>query len=730
MPPDLPQIKQMKKISFLSTSLFLLGFLAIKTYSELRPFPEDLNFSVMNARKVQILDRHSQPLTVTYQNEWNLHDYLPLHKIPLALQQIFILAEDQHFYQHYGVDWLARFKAMYQNVKARRIVRGASTISEQTVRILHPRPRTFWSRWVETFEVFQLESRFSKAQILEFYLNQIPYAQQRRGILQAAYYYFDRDLETLNLKEMLALAILIRSPSRLDLKKGTFEIRRPMQHLANRLLQAQIISQEDYQEIIKNPLELKNLKLPVQAIHFVNHLYKTVSLPAQKNGRLQTTLDANLQLKMQAILDTALQSFSTKEVENGAVLIVDHQTREILAWVNAGNYEDNQIDAITIPRQPGSALKPFLYATALEKGWTAATLIEDNPLAEAVGTGLHNFRNYSRSFYGWLRLRDALGNSLNTPAVRTAQFVGIENFLNKLHHLGMESLNESADFYGDGLALGNGAITLFELVQAYSTLAQNGTFQSLKMLLNQEHTNSRKIFSPEISHIIGNILSDHEARQLEFGESGLFDFPIQTAIKTGTSNDYHDAWAMGFNYRYTVGVWFGNLSQRPMLNVSGATGPVLVLRSIFAELNRDQNTQPLQMSEKLIKTRICRETGLLEQNDCPSREEWFVENNLPTLQAEPKKTQEIIQLAQPVEGLHLAIDPRIPDELEAFTLRLPADLPVQQVQWIMDNDVIAITEQPYFSWYLTRGEHAVKAKVWLQSKENSIETPVVRFYVH
>lgn len=720
----------MKKLSFLSTVVVLLGFLALKTYSELRSFPEDLNFSVMNARKVQILDRHLQPLTVTYQNEWNLNDYLPLHKIPLALQQIFILAEDQHFYQHHGVDWLARFKAMYQNIKAQRIVRGASTISEQTVRILHPRPRTFWSRWVETFEVFQLENRFSKAQILEFYLNQIPYAQQRRGVLQAAYYYFDRDLDTLNLKEMLALAILIRSPSRLDLKKGTVEIRRPMQQLATRLLKAKIISQEDFDAIIKNPLELKNLTLPVQAVHFVNHLYKKVLLPTQNNGRLQTTLDANLQSKTQAILDTALQSFSSKNVENAAVLIVDHQSREILAWVNAGNFEDNQLDAIITPRQPGSTLKPFLYATALEKGWTAATLIEDNPLAEAVGTGLHNFRNYSRSFYGWLRLRDALGNSLNTPAIRTVQFVGADSFLNKLHELGMESLNESADFYGDGLALGNGAITLFELVQAYSVLAQNGIFQPLKMILNKDHHISKKVFSPEISNIIGNILSDHDARQLEFGESGLFDFPVQTAIKTGTSNDYHDAWAMGFNHRYTVGVWFGNLSQRPMLNVSGATGPVLVLRSLFAELNRDQNTQPLSMSEKLIKTRICRETGLLEQNDCPSREEWFVEGTLPNLNPEQKIIPEIIQLAQPVEGLHLALDPRIPDELEAFTLRLPTHLPVQQVQWIMDNDVIAITEQPYFSWHLTRGEHAVKAKVWLQTKENSIETPVVRFYVH
>ena len=461
-------------------------------------------------------------------------------------------------------------------------------------------------------------------------------------------------------------------------------------------------------------------------------MYKTFPEPPQSNGRLQTTLDANLQLKTQEILNKAIESFSNRSVENGAVLIVDHQTHEILAWVNAGLFNDNHIDAITTPRQAGSTLKPFLYATALEKGWTAATLIEDNALAEAVGTGLHNFRNYSRHFYGWLRLRDALGNSLNTPAIRTIQFVGANAFLEKLRQLGFESLIEDADFYGDGLALGNGAITLFELTQAYAVLAEKGIFKPLQMIFPQQISNPIKqsVFGEEVSSIIANILSDADARQLEFSDSGILDFPIQTAAKTGTSNDYHDAWAMGFNYRYTVGVWFGNLSQRPMINISGAIGPALVLRSVFAELNRNQHTEPLALSPNLIKATICRETGLLAEKDCPSREELFIKETVPVAQKKPQTIPTSIHLIQPVDGLHLALDPRIPNELEAFTFRVSEHLPIRKVQWIVDNEMIATTEQSYYSWHLIKGEHTVKAKIWLQPSDNPIETPFVSFYVH
>jgi penicillin-binding protein 1C len=729
----------------------IISLFIFLTWRDLRPFPDDLMLRDSEVKKVQILDRANYPLTVTYQNDWNLHDHVSLHQIPETLQHIIILSEDQRFYEHSGADWSARWHALLQNLKAGRIVRGASTITEQTVRMLHPRPRTFWSRWVEGFEAYRLEQQFSKADILEFYLNQVPYASNRRGVVQAARHYFDRDLETLNLKEMVVLAVLVRSPSRLDLRHGNKDIRPSLKGLTERLLAQKLITEIEYQTILNSPLQLNDPPLPVQATHFANHLYRHSShFITENQAKLHTTLDGQLQQKLQAILDQRLRSLVNRRVKHGAILVVDHaQNNEILAWVNSGIFSANlpvsQIDAITTPRQPGSALKPFLYAMALERGWHAATLINDAPLAEAVGTGLHHYRNYSRTYYGSLRLREALGNSLNTPAVRTVQYVGTSAFLMQLRELGFNSLNADVDFYGDGLALGNGEVTLLELVQAYTVLAKQGIFTPLKWLKNADNSkNNRLLFTPEVSSLIADILSDPDARRLEFGQGSLLHFPVQTAIKTGTSTDYRDAWAIGFNYRYTAGIWLGNLDQQPMLSISGASSPALILRAVFAELNRHQDTQALPLSPQLSAVEICRETGLIKKghDDCNSRLEWFTTDHLIALQetsnnhvnqAEIKQ----IHLKQPAEYVQLALDPRIPEPQEAFALVLAEPLPKGKgkIEWLINQQIVGVTDlnTPRFLWPLQRGSHHAQARVIALSDSHGDSkewlTPAVGFLV-
>jgi len=705
--------------------LIALGLsLAVSTNQQLRPFPAYLGDVYHHQiKKPQILDRHRHALTITYQNHWNIHDHLALHEIPLRLQQFFIQAEDQRFYQHNGIDSRARLHAIWQNIRAGRVVRGASTISEQVVRLLHPRRRSFWSRWLESWEVLRLEKQFSKVDILEFYLNQVPYARLQRGVVQAARYYFDRDLNTLNQQEMLALAVLVRSPSRLDLQRGQTKIQAPMRRLADRLLTQKLMSAKEYHVLWQQPLQLSSPQLPVQASHFVQHLLQKKS-PRQTRARIHTTLDSVIQQQVQAMLDKRLQDLASAQVQNGAVLVVDNQRAEILAWVNGNDFfseqAGSQIDAVLSPRQPGSSLKPFIYALALEKGWTAATLIHDAPLTEAIGTGLHSYRNYSEQYYGWLRLRDALGNSLNTPAVRTAQFVGIDHFLDRLKKLGMFSLTDDVLFYGDGLALGNGAISLYELVQAYTCLANKGRFQPLQSRLPYQRPSASLVFSPAISSLIANILSDSDARQLEFGSDSVLNFPVPTAVKTGTSNDYHDAWAVGFNHRYTVGVWMGNLDQKPMLGVSGAIGPALVLRSVFTELNRHLSQQALYLDPSLQRHNICRDTGLLATSDCANRFEWFLPDNLPLVTAisTPHKQAKLIaklRLSQPIADLHIAIDPRIPVSKQAFLLKLapPYDslASPQTVSWFMDEDLLVQTSQPHYAWSLQIGSHQVYAQI-------------------
>lgn len=720
----------------------LLGLLAWQTCNALLPFPSSLLPADDTVRRTQIVDQHGTPLSVTFQNPWNMHDHVPLHAIPAFLQQAFITAEDQRYYTHHGVDWAARLHALSQNLRARRVVRGASTITEQVVRLFHPRPRTVWSRWLEGFEAMQLEARFSKAAILECYLNQVPYARQRRGVVQAARLYFDRALDTLNRHEMLALVVLVRAPSRLDLLRSHTPLHTPLQYLAQRLHAEQRLTPAEYQQIRTQALSLTSPRLPVEASHFVRYVRRLDLPPALwHHGRLTTTLDASLQQQAQALLEGRLRDLRALGVTDGALMVVDHHSNDMLAWVSAGG---SQVDAVTTPRQPGSTLKPFLYALALERGWTAATLIEDAPLAQPIGVGLHTYRNYSGQHYGWLRLREALGNSLNVPAVRSVDFVGVPAFLAQLHSLGFRSLRESAEHYGNGLALGNGEVTLFELVQAYATLARQGLFAPLRVLPYEVpgQAPQRRVYSAPVSAIIANILADPEARRLEFRQTNLLRFPVDTAVKTGTSSDYRDAWAVGFSHHYTAGVWMGNLQQRPMRDVTGSIGPALVLRALFATLHRDLETQGLPRSPQLVAARICRLTGQRASAHCPTMPEWFVPGTVPehicplhppaqapAALASPAPSPP--RLIRPTPGLQLALDPRIPDALEVLPLLLPREVRPVQVEWLVDGQVIGSTARHVrqFLWPLVRGTHTAQARVWQEGAADPVDTPTVEFVV-
>jgi len=731
--------------------LILMAAIGIKTAIDLRPLPDSLIPDRKDIRKVQVRDRHGVPLSVTYQNNWNYNDYLPLHEIPQLVQTAFVIAEDRRFYRHSGADWFGRFNAVRQNLAAWRAVRGASTITEQVVRLIHPRPRTVWSRWLEGIEAWEVERKFAKDAILECYLNQVPYSGQRRGVVQAARYYFNRDLDTLNSAEMLALAVLVRAPGRMDLHRGDEQIRRPLAVLAAQMEENGVLTRVGSQEVLTEELAVQKPAMEVKAGHFVRYV-QGLDIPSRLlvNGRMLTTLDSSLQDAVRKILDRRLRELQKRGVRNGAILVVDQQNREILAWVN-GESDDpeqnaGQIDAVLTPRQPGSAMKPFLYALALEKGWTAATLIDDSPLAMPVGAGLHDYRNYSRQNYGPLRLRDCLGNSLNIPAVKTIQYTGVNEFLKRMKELGCKSLFRPASFYGEGLALGNGELTLLELVQAYTALAREGEFRPVSAVLGDSfcEREKRRVFSAETSSIIANILSDPEARRLEFGSGNLLNFPSQTAVKTGTSTDYRDAWAIGFNHHYTVGVWMGNLDDKPMQGITGSIGPALVLRSVFAELGRFEESKPLFLSSRLISMNICQSSGQPATQGCPCMREWFEPGKVPKrkcllhgkLEAEVRQADaptgaRRIALVQPTPGLQLALDPRIPRDLEAFPLELPKGLKTRKIEWLIDGNVIGTTENGVnrLLWRLSRGSHVAAARVWMEEPAGPVETGQVRFMV-
>jgi penicillin-binding protein 1C len=697
-------------LSVLAVAASVLGTaLCVLTAAQVLDPPSTLDLSRDGGNKFQVLDRRGRPLNITYHNEWNLHDQVPLHEVPDLLQAAFVAAEDKRYFDHRGVDWFARLHAAVQNAAALRAKRGASTITEQVVRLLRPRPRTIWSRWIEGFEAVRLEKRFSKADILEFYLNQVPYAARRRGVTQAARYYFDRELDTLSVRETLALAVLVRAPGRMDLRRDPEAVDGPLRRLAERLVEEKVLSDLEQRVAREEPWRLREPALPVEASHFVRHVLAEGDHAEEESLHLRTTLDGRLQNTVQALLDQRLRELRRLGVRHGGALVVDNQSNEVLAWCAAG--EGTWYNTVLIARQPGSTLKPFVYALALEKGWTAATPIEDFPLEEAVGTGLHTYRNYSRTYYGEVSLREALGNSLNTPAVRAARFVGSGLFHARLRLLGFESLKGHPDLYGDGLVLGNGEVSLFELVRAYSVLAGDGRFRPLVLLGGEGGSPPGKpVFSPEVASLVGNILSDPEARQLEFGRGGLLHFPVQTAVKTGTSSDYRDAWAVGFNFRFTVGVWMGNLEGAAMDGVTGSLGPGLVLRGIFHELTKDLRTRPLYLSPLLERREICREDGGPADGTCPSTTEWFLPGTGPP-ESRPPRVKTDVALLKPADGMRLALDPRIPDEFEAFEFAVSRPSEGGRVEWILDGEVVAATDGPTYLWPLRRGEHVLSARL-------------------
>lgn len=804
---------------FLIAAVGLLS-LVCATQWQLESFAESgdgIDQVALSVAKPVVYDRYGKRLSYTYENPWNVHDQLPLEEVPLFLQQAILVAEDQRFYQHRGPDWRARSHAVWQNLLALRVVRGASTISEQVVRMLRPRPRTLWSRWLEGWEAGALEQDSGKTDILEFYVNQVPYAARRRGVALAARYYFGRDIDTLNRKEMLALAVMVRSPSGLSPLRPNPRLEKAIATLAERMQGRGLVTPKQKQRLLAQSLleefapatkatngfqagfdaaasveqGQQGEQQPLDSSHFVRHvqsqyqLYEATHFVAHAAPVIHSSLDTQLQHSIQRMVDTRLARLAGKKVGSAGVLVVDHCSNEVLSWVvsHVGQAKQrfNQIDTVRVPRQPGSALKPFLYALALQKGWHAATLIDDSPTQARVGQGLHEYHNYSHRYYGLIPLREALGNSLNIPAIKTVDYVGTENYLGFLRRVGIHSLDDHPHVYGDGIALGNGEISLFELVQAYTTLARQGHFVALKVLQDRavagagangrlppksacfsyQAEGTSQVMDATAASLIADILADPGARDKEFGRHSILNLPYQTAVKTGTSSDYRDAWALGFNDRFTVGVWMGNMDYQPMVEVTGSTGPATVLRSVFHQLNKNRDVQVLALDQDLRRIRICRDTGRMvgedsEYQSCEMRDELFSIEQLAALKqpsihtdaraAGPVKngsdidsdesvrlTRELTsgpRISKPSQGLNIALDPRIPDASEYFEFELSGIGKIKRVDWYVNNEFLSTTTAGRLQWQVARGIFETYAVVWQQQNELPLRTSTVTYRVH
>ena len=701
--------------------------LTAATWQDLMPLPQALDApSLLGASTdSQVLARDGTPLNRSFGNAYNRTAIRALSDIPLLIRHAFLVAEDRRYWDHGGVDWLARFAALWGNLRAGAVQRGASTIGEQVARILKPRPRTYWSHWIAGWDAQRLLDKFGHARVFAFYLNQIPYAARRRGITQAARFYFGREPEALNSAEQLALAVLVRSPAHYDPRSNPDALRQAVEQLAGRMADAGLITAEQADAIRNTAFRPGHKPLQVKAGVFVAHVRRQVRERSPDQAVVHTTLDPLLQNHVQEVLRRRVKLLQDRRVHDAAALVVDNKTGAILAWATAPGGTPYGIDPVTTPRQPGSALKPFVYALAMAQlGWQPDHVLDDSPLVELIDSGVHSYRNYSGDYYGRASLRYALGNSLNIPVVRTAQAVGVDNLLELFRKLGFTSFAHGPRYYGAAIALGDGAVSLYELVQAYATLARQGRFRPLHAVADVRRSQGSRALPATVTSVISDILSDPGARRAEFGRNSVLNMLYPTAAKTGTSSDYHDAWTVAYDNRYTVGVWTGRLDGGATDRVTGSLGAAPVVRQIFAWLRERDPYAGLWLSPDLERVDTCEWLG---EPPCIQRSDWHIPTTAQQA-AQPPAIQ--VSIVRPVPDEVLAIDPRVPRASQRLRMRVRVRHgEIRRVRWQMDGELLHGQHGQQAEWQLTPGRHTVQAEVWVKNRSASVRTRAVRFRV-
>jgi penicillin-binding protein 1C len=423
-------------------------------------------------------------------------------------------------------------------------------------------------------------------------------------------------------------------------------------------------------------------------------------------ARVTTTLDADLQRYAAGVLRDHLAELADRAVGDGAIVVLDNASGDILAWVGSSGELSAaaQVDGVIAPRQAGSTLKPFLYARAIDsRVLTAASLVDDSPVAIATERGAYVPQNYDRSFRGTVSVRTALASSLNVPAVRTVELIGVDRFYDTLRQLGFDSLTEPADFYGASLALGGGDVTLLTLANAYRTLGNGGEWSATRVVASGADAPAHRVFGRDAAFVIGDILADRSARASSFGLENALATRVWSAVKTGTSKDMRDNWCVGFTSRYTVGVWVGNFSGAPMRDVSGVTGAAPIWRDVVHWLHTTERSMPLR-----VPSGVQRQTVAFDPPVEAERGEWFLRGTETALirgnGGETAATSATPTIRYPAADTIIALDPDIPPGSERVVFSASPGVP--GLQWRID-DAVLVAERGRADWTPTSGRHTL-----------------------
>jgi penicillin-binding protein 1C len=604
-----------------------------------RPLPAELLRT--SAPGLVLLDRAGLPVRSTRAADGSLRRWVPLAEMDPDLLAAFLAVEDRRFYRHPGVDPRALARAALADLRARRIVAGGSTITMQLARLLRPSARTWPGKASQVLWALRLERRLSKQAILEQYLNRVPLGQGAVGVEAAAGLYFGTHATGLSLGQAALLAGLARAPSADNPLVSPRRARARRAAALARLVTGGFATPATVARASAEPLLPRGAAGVFLAPHFttlVAQWQDRATGGVARPATVRTSLDLPLQLELEAEVRHTVETLADRGASQAAAVVLDNASGEILAWVGSPDFwadTAGQVDMVVSPRQPGSALKPFLYALAFDRGYTPASILPDIARVYQTSTGPYRPRNYDRRFHGPVRAREALASSYNLPAVDLADHLGTGRFLHLLREAGFASLGRSAEYYGLGLALGNGDVTLLELANGYRALGAGGVWRPWRwraVAPGEAPELGHRIATARSAALVLDILDDPVARIPGFGVETPLDFPFPVAAKTGTSRHFTDNWAVGVTGGFTVAVWVGNFSGRPMDGVSGVSGAgPLLHRAVLATAARHApGGLPAPGSAGAVPLSICRLSGLRATARCPSAVEWFAPGTAPT----------------------------------------------------------------------------------------------------
>ncbi len=716
-------LTQIKKKAWHQVLLALLLIcLTVRLLPYLAPIrPADIAQTQLS---LEFIDRNGLPLGTLLSHDESHTVTVPLSQVSPQFIHAILAAEDGRFYEHGALDDKAIARAFTEAIHKRRIVSGASTITMQLARMLDPVPRSLYSKVHEIWLSWRLASGMSKDEILSAYINRLPMGGNIYGVEAAARAYFSIPASDLNLAQASLLAAIPNNPTYFNPDDHWQRLKHRQKYVLGRMVLDGYTTgsqaERAFTEEILFPSRHQGI---IAAPHFLFWLAGDTGIAQteEKSSPIRTTIDRPLQQFVEAQVQQVISTLATNNVHDAAALVIDNHTGEVLAYVGSPNYFDEtnlgRNDGVQALRQPGSTLKPFLYELALEKGVVRPnTILADVPTHYAIpGAKLYSPTDYSQSFLGPVRVRVALANSLNVPAVRVLEKVGVQSFLDRLHDLGFEHLTHPAEYYGLGLTLGSGEVSLWELAQAYLSIARQGEAIPLKMItadVDVRRASTSAVQNQTTWQLITDVLSDRHARAAAFGVDSVLSLPFPTAVKTGTSSNFRDTWTVGFTSDYTVAVWVGNFDGEPMRQVSGVTGAAPLWNRIMLHLHEHQEPASFLPPARMVQLPICATSGLPPTPDCTSVvQEYFYpedKSDYGSQESQSSVSSSKLKILSPHLGDTFLLHPgeEATQRLE-FKLVETNEMPVE---WWLNGQKLATQSGHSLFWSLRPGRWTLEAR--------------------